>query len=1279
MTTPTSCANCGISLKQALQTIRSSSVLLQLLMVMGVFCAVSASAANFIWDAGNTANGSTIDSASGSWNTDATNLGWNNGSGNVSWTQTSTTAGLNGAIFNGPDAAAGTYQISLDLGQIAFTNLAINANGYTFNGPNSMFLNANGALVVADGKNVTFNNNFAANNGVVKVWQLGTGPVPATMTVNGNIGGDQIVFNSTNGSTFLLGGNTAASITTIDANVWQTNGTSTGANTWQVGRAVTGSGVNNTGVFVLDGPNTVMNFNTSLQISRGGGNGTVVLQNGATMNVGTGSAVQNVQIQSETGANAHGTFKMYGGTLNVGAVGSGTAIGQIMLTRQTSANSQAGATAVFTQTGGVVNAWGGIFIGASSGTFVGGTTAFTNSGGFLYIGSGGSIGISRGAVFPPTNYFVLSGGTVGALASWISSVPMTLDTLNGNITFQCADANTTPFNISLSGALTGPGGLNKSGAGTLQLSGANNYAGSTVVSNGTLRIITSLSPTNGPVTLDGSAGSPVNTVQVANVGQYWSIGNLTYAAGTPTADFNYLSFVPSTTVAPIQVNGNLSFAVTPQVTIAGSGIPVGDYPLIQYTGTLSGTPPTTPTSLPSGTTATIVNNTGSKSIVLHVTSGVNPPVSWRVGNGVWDINTTPNWTQLGSPATYSPDNGTKSLLFDDTASGTSPITVTLNTIVHPAGVTANNTTKDYLLSGSGAIDGSTTFAKSGTGTFTMGTTNTYTGGTTIHAGQLNINYGGDGSLNSAIGTGPLTNSLGAKIDNTSGHAVTLLTPIQQYWLDDWTFVGSTNFNTGPGAVTLGSSVVTLTVVSNTLEVGGSISDNGLGYKLFKSGNGALTLKTDNSFAGGLELGSGVLNLGSANCAGNGILTIDGGAIDNVSGSDLTLGGILSVSIPIANGGTFTFLGTSNLDLGPATINANNGQVMFWNIVTNTLTTEGDIASGNTTITKMGKGTLVIGGSGSASQFTGIINEGQVDLAKQVGVAVASGGQGLLVQSNSVVRITGDTGNQIANAANSYILTRLSSGGVLDLNGRSETLDMLSITNGILRNGAGGTISALTIVGTTGAHPTNTLTLTDVNCQFDVPAADAELDIAATIDGAGSLVKTGLGTLSLLNSNNYTGNTTISNGTLALAFPGLATNSTVTVGTNATLGTNGVLTLNFANSETNVVAALILGGVSKPAGVYNNGTDPRYITGSGSLQVGSVSTINPLPGPIQFSVSGSTLTLSWPTNAGWILQSNTNGLVNSNAWFDMAGSSSLTLTNLMINPTNSSVFFRLRLP
>ncbi|MDB6111393.1 MAG: Autotransporter-associated beta strand repeat protein, partial [Pedosphaera sp.] len=142
--------------------------------------------------------------------------------------------------------------------------------------------------------------------------------------------------------------------------------------------------------------------------------------------------------------------------------------------------------------------------------------------------------------------------------------------------------------------------------------------------------------------------------------------------------------------------------------------------------------------------------------------------------------------------------------------------------------------------------------------------------------------------------------------------------------------------------------------------------------------------------------------------------------------------------------------------------------------------------------------------------------------------------------------------------------------------------------------------------------------------------------------------------------------------------GLSTNSTVTVADNA------VLNLYFAIGETNTVRALVLVGVSKTPGIYSETTDPQYITGSGSLQVTPVSTINPLQGPIQFSVSGNALALSWPTNLGWILQSQTNALstglvTNSNAWFDVAGSAAVTSTNLTINPTNPTVFFRLRLP
>jgi hypothetical protein len=68
--------------------------------------------------------------------------------------------------------------------------------------------------------------------------------------------------------------------------------------------------------------------------------------------------------------------------------------------------------------------------------------------------------------------------------------------------------------------------------------------------------------------------------------------------------------------------------------------------------------------------------------------------------------------------------------------------------------------------------------------------------------------------------------------------------------------------------------------------------------------------------------------------------------------------------------------------------------------------------------------------------------------------------------------------------------------------------------------------------------------------------------------------------------------------------------------------------------------------------------------------------------ISFSVSNNTLKLSWPADhQGWILQTQTNNLSHGLAtnWVDVAGSGSITQTNINIIPSNPTMFFRLRSP
>ena len=59
-------------------------------------------------------------------------------------------------------------------------------------------------------------------------------------------------------------------------------------------------------------------------------------------------------------------------------------------------------------------------------------------------------------------------------------------------------------------------------------------------------------------------------------------------------DFNFGSVAPSTTLAPLQVNGDVDFTGNPCVTLEASALPVGPgtYPLMTWTGTMSGAAPT---------------------------------------------------------------------------------------------------------------------------------------------------------------------------------------------------------------------------------------------------------------------------------------------------------------------------------------------------------------------------------------------------------------------------------------------------------------------------------------------------------------------------------------------------------------------------------------------------------------------------------------------------------------------------------------------------------------
>ena len=141
-----------------------------------------------------------------------------------------------------------------------------------------------------------------------------------------------------------------------------------------------------------------------------------------------------------------------------------------------------------------------------------------------------------------------------------------------------------------------------------------------------------------------------------------------------------------------------------------------------------------------------------------------------------------------------------------------------------------------------------------------------------------------------------------------------------------------------------------------------------------------------------------------------------------------------------------------------------------------------------------------------------------------------------------------------------------------------------------------------------------------------------------------------------------------------------------------VGYGGILIVTNITSDANVltttdtfqlfsVAGTPSGNFTGIVGSPGPGLAYTFKPSSGVLSIITY-TIASNPTNITASVSGSTLTISWPgDHSGWILQSQTNSLgdgLDTN-WVDVAGSSAGTSVSFGIDATKPTVFFRLRHP
>ena len=185
--------------------------------------------------------------------------------------------------------------------------------------------------------------------------------------------------------------------------------------------------------------------------------------------------------------NSSGTYSLSGGSLSaptetIGENGTGS----------------------FTQSGGT-NTVANLILGYAL-PYTSASGTYNLTGGLLNLTS--SAGLTIGQHSSAT--FDFSGGTIQLPSGFTSSVPITLNVSGGIGTFD-THGNT----LTLANPLSGPGGLNKGGAGMLILATSDSYTGPTTVSSGTLELLadipsSSFTANNGATLLFGPATFNLN-------------------------------------------------------------------------------------------------------------------------------------------------------------------------------------------------------------------------------------------------------------------------------------------------------------------------------------------------------------------------------------------------------------------------------------------------------------------------------------------------------------------------------------------------------------------------------------------------------------------------------------------------------------------------------------------------------------------------------------------------------------------------------------------------
>lgn len=1163
-----------------------------------------------------------------------------------------TKAGAGTLVLNGSNSFTGPVAITGGVLRITqATGLGTAAGGVSQSGTSALELDGTGGAFSVGAEPLTINGGGITNLGALRnIAGDNTYGGTVTMAAQSRINSDSGTLTLSNPTsvsatnlTLVVGG--AGNLTVSGAIATGTGGVSkadgagtltlagtntyTGATTVTAGTLTLTSGGSITAGSVLLNINgaAVANIDGTYSSTVGGG---IAINSGGVLNTSgtvsfSGPNNNAILLGTATGS---GTWNVTGGSVTVAYLSNGIGLGNGGLgTLSVSAGSVSLGGANVLNVGhaaagtGVLNISGTglLTVNAGAGLFRIGNNATSTATVNL---NGGTLALARtvGTVAGSTSTFNFNGGL---LRAGLTSTTYLQGLTRANVRDGGALIDTNGFNITvgqallhsdIGGDLATDGGLSKSGAGILTLTGANTFTGATVVSGGTLQLngsaATGTLTTSGvTVNAGGTLGFTTGSASTLDL----SGKDLTLAGGTLAFDLSDPGVSDTITVNNFTLSANSALSLTSIGAVGGS------YTLLTSANPITNAGPYTITGQTLGR-VTLTPTVNANTITIDSTLFEG---EWnQAGGGNWSVG-DPNATS-GNWDNYKPTVAGDAALFGDSI--TAPSTVLVDT-PHIVAYLRFDNANAYTIGAGGSSN-------------------------------LTLNNGASNAV-ATVTTG----------SHTIAENVAMLSHLDVIPAAGTTLTMSGVLSgatrnlelNGPGSLVLSGVNTysgTTTVANGTLTLSGARTAT----------MGAITVGNLPSTTGTLNISNGTFTTGSFS-VGSGTNALTAGVVNHTGGT-LTMSGN---QLLLGNGGTglvpgSNSTGTYNLDGGTLNtiaggtgvlIGTNTGTTGVFNMISGSL----NMAATSTMQIARSDNNAALATTGSFIQTGGTATVGILQMSgTAAGAANNAGGSSTLTLTGGT--FSAATFNALSGGNQSSSTITIGGSAMVTLPTFPTNAKGASATATITFDSTTGSLAPA--AASTTYMPAGTFTnayLTANGANLNVPSG-RDITVAQVFGDAptfaGTFTKSGVGTLSLPSANTYTGLTTVNAGIVnagsinsfgtadagtnvasggRVTFNSMATNLTVaepfTITGTGTDATNGVLNMG-GTKIVNLSGAIALAGdalVTADGGAALNFTGSAGITGTDTdLSFGGAGT-GSIAGPVDLGTGsltksgGGTLTLS----------------------------------------------------